>query len=467
MARNIFIGKDVVCPACKIKVRMRYPSPKLYAAAGRDDDQRVTAYSWAGGIQTDIMPHHYAVFQCPNCLLADLREKFENPEHDAKVRALYDSLQNAPFEKRMILRKLRRFVPQGDLNAQGALALHLAAIYTALLPGEKETIDHLRLGRLYLRLSWLYKEQKGQEKETAAETAVSADTGSTAGKLLLVTDQFQQVMRQVCEENLENIQTLVNARAAEMKLPPEKNPYAKVTASLREKTGQMQQSLLRLQQAALRDKEGKLTRDTATDTANEMDIEQFLPSLLPQWPDLPRDENDTLKRAVEAFDYSARFEGANQDLQQSMGLTNLVIKLLLKIGDLDRSLEYVLGIFKSGYRDKQNLTQKMNQAKRDKTLTPFAEKDFIKQIGAVTRTLTMAVENRRKIVGLIFERDKEKITAVLGKNAEASPEEQARAIAAAGFTEELVPWLRESGLIKAEETKKKWFAPRPRGAGGR
>ncbi len=456
MARNIFIGKDVICPACKARVRLRYPSPKMYAAAGRDDDQRVTSYSWAGGIQTGVIPHHYAVFQCSNCLLADLKEKFENPEHSAKERIMYETLQKAPFEKRMILRKLRRFVPEEDLDGQGALALHLAAIYAAFLPAKEENIDHLRLGRLYLRLSWLYKEQKGPEEETAAETT-AAETDSTPGKLLMVVDQFQQVMRQVFTENLENLQTLTDMRAGEMKLPPGQNPYTKIMASVREKTGQMEQAVLQLHQAAARDKEGKLTQAPTAGTTEGMSIEEFLPSLLPQWPDLPRSENDSLKRAVEALDYSAQFEGADQDLQQSLGLTNLIIKLLLKTGDLDRSLNYVLGIFKSGYRDKQGLTMKMNQAKRDKTLTPFEEKSYLKQIGSVSRSLNMAVENRRKIVGLIFERDKEKITAILNQKAEASAEEQAGAITAAGFTVELIPWLRESGLMKVEETKKKWF----------
>lgn len=456
MLRNIFIEKNVICPSCKAGVAMKYPNPKLYAAAGRDDDQRVTGYSWAGGIQTDVLPHHYAVFQCPNCLLADLRESFETHGHGVKEKALYESIQNASFDKRMLLRKLRRFVPQGDLNMQGALALHLAAIYGVMLPGVKEKIDHLKLGRLYLRLSWLYKEQQGTVEKPAVETA--ADNASTAGRLLLIVKQFQQVMGQVCAENVEHIQTLANERAAEMKLPPEQNPYAKLMAAVREKMTQMQQAVLNLQNAAVQDSEGKLTQTAMSGAAGgEMGFEQFIPTLLPQWPQLPRTEKETVKLAVDAFDYSARFEDADQNLQQSMGLTNLVIKLLLKMGDLDRALAYVMGIFKTGYRDKQNLAAKLNQLKREKTPNTFEEQSLTKQIGTVTRTLTMAVENRRKIVGMIFERDKEKIMAVLKQHAEVSAEEQEQAVVAAGFTPELVPWLRESGLMKQEDAKKKWF----------
>jgi uncharacterized protein (DUF2225 family) len=455
MVRNIFIEKNVICPACKAGISMKYPNPKLYAAAGRDEDQRVTSYSWAGGIETDVLPHHHAVFQCPNCLLADMKESFETHGRGAKEIALYEAVRNSPFEKRMMLRKLRRFVPQ-EINLQGALALHLAAIYTMMLPDEKEKIDHLKLGRLYLRLSWLYKEQQGRgEKQAADETA--AATASTAGKLLLTVKQFQQVMNQVCSENVEQIQALANARTAEMKFPPGQNPYEKLMAAVREKMTQMQQAVLNLQNAAVQDSKGKLTQAAMAGTAGEMSFEQFLPTLLPQWPHLPRTERDTVKLAVEAFDYSARFEDADQSLQQSMGLTNLVIKLLLKIGDLDRALAYVMGIFKTGYRDKQNLTMKLNQLKREKTPNAFEEQSLTKQIGTVSRTLTMAVENRRKIVGMIFERDKEKIIAVIKQNAEASPEEQEQALVAAGFTAELVPWLRESGIIKQEETKKKWF----------
>jgi hypothetical protein len=457
MARNIFIEKNLHCPACKSNILLKYPNPKLYAAAARDEDQRITAYSWSGGIQTDVLPHYYAVFQCPDCLLADLRENFETAGHGLKESKLYDSLPQAPFEKRMVLRKLHRFVPKEEIDAQGALALHLAAIFTTLLPGEEELIDHLKLGRIYLRLSWLYREENEQKGLTHAAGETDTDTASTPGKLLLIIEQFQQIIQQVFSENLESIQQLTEIRANELKIPLDQTPYAKLLALTREKMGQMQQTAAMFQQVAAQDKKGMLIESALTASGEANNLEQVLPSLLPQWPQLPRTEKEAVRLAVDAFDYSSRFEDTDQTIQQSMGLVNLIIKLLLKINDLERALDYVLQIFKTGYRDKQELQMKLNQGKRNKTLSDVEERGLTKQIGSINRTLTMAAENRRKIVGFIFERDKEKILSILNEKAEVSPEEQEQALIEAGLSEELIPWLRENDLVKSEETKKKWF----------
>jgi hypothetical protein len=140
-----------------------------------------------------------------------------------------------------------------------------------------------------------------------------------------------------------------------------------------------------------------------------------------------------------------------------MAVVNLIIKLLLKINDLDRALNYIMQIFKTGFRDKQDLQMRLNQGKRDKSLSEADQRYMTRQIGSVNATLSMAAETRRKIVGLLFERDKEKILSILKEKAEASPEEQTHAITAAGFSEELIPWLRDNGMIKSEEKKKKWF----------
>lgn len=431
---------------------MKVPNPKLYAAAARDDDQRISKYSWAGGVQTDILPHHYAVFQCPNCLLADLKEKFENPGGaGAKENALFTSLKNAAFEKRLLLRKLHRFVPEGELDAQAAAALHLAALFCALLPGEKETIDHMKLGRLYLRLSWLYKEEKGEDTTEADK----GDTAPTLQKIQQALELLQLNLSQVFPGNLGDIEALTSVRTLELRIPAEKNPYAKLTASLKEKMGQIQQTMALLQQAVKQDKQGKLTETVSAGNAES--LEQLIPSLLPQWPQLPQTEEDAIKRAVDAFDYSFKFEDTGQTIQQSMAVVNLIIKLLLKLNDLDRALNYIMQIFKTGFRDKQDLQMRLNQGKRDKSMNEADQRNMTRQIGSVNATLSMAAETRRKIVALLYERDKQKIQQILQEKAEASSEEQEQAITSAGLSEELIPWLRENGLIKSDEKKKKWF----------
>ncbi len=456
MARNLFIEKNVTCPCCRAPVSAAYPSPKLYAAASRDDDGRVSAYSWAQGLKTDVVPHYYVVAQCTSCLYADFREGFENPKNLAKEKALFETFKGAPFDKRMVLRKLRRAVPKEEIDYDGAVSLHLAALYVALLPGKKEAIDHLKLGRLLLRLSWLYR-----ERNEASSGAEAGDTEVSAGAAKIFEELGKmQAAGQALSDAMGLVQLTAEERSRELKLDPKQNPYASALAGMGKGMALLHQEMAKFRQAGTLDKQGRLTAETAAAAAGGSgnSLEEILPSLAGQWPDLPRNESNCIKLAVDAFDYSARNEDTDQNIQQAMGMVNLIIKLLLKINELERALDYITQIFKSGYRDKQELQNRINQGKRDGTMNEAAVRTANRQLGSVTATLQNAAENRRKILGLIFERDKETIEPLLKKYAEAPPEQQKHALKNAGLSDDMIHWLQEHNLIKKEDDKKKkWF----------
>jgi hypothetical protein len=272
MVRNIFIEKNVNCPVCKGTFQLKYPNPKLYAAASRDEDRRVTAYTWARGLQT-----------------------------------LVEMLQ---------------------------------------------------------------------------QTVTSDITGS-----------------------LQSVGSSADSAAAEWR--------------------------------------------------------KHIADITPKWPDMPRTEETCIKRAVEAFDYSYKYEDTGQGIEQSLAVVNLIVKLLLKLGDLEGALNYASQIFKSGFRDKQELQRQLSQAKQakmDKSLKNFDERGMLRKIATVNKTLAQAGEIRKKILGMIYEKNKEKILPILKESVEKSPQEQKQALLATGINEELIPFLREKGLIKTEETQKKgWF----------
>lgn len=452
MSRNIFLEKTITCPACKHISQAISPNPRFYAAGSRDEDQRITSYTWVQGIQTDVLPHHYAVYQCNNCLFADTREKFETPATPGlKEKALTTTFQSLPFDKKMVLRRLRRFVTSPELDAQAAMSIHLAAIFITMLPQQEEERDHLKMGRLLLRLSWLFREQQGE--------AASAESG-TVSKTLATLEQSASELHEFVK-NLGQAMTMTRQLAAErgheLQLPPDKNPYAKIFSHITEHMVHLKQSLAGLSQALQKDKEGKLAEFSPRTEAASASLASLLPMLSAQWPDMPQHEDDAIKKAVDAFDYSIRYEDAAKSVQQSMGLIHLVVKLLVKINDLERALKYIVDIFKTGFRDKQEVQSRINQARQEKTPNESLMKELNKQLGAISGVIEMAVEMRRKVLALLYERQKEQITAVLKQYAEHSPQEQEQAIIQAGFTEELIPWLKENRLLKEEEKKKKWF----------
>lgn len=465
MARNVFIEKDVVCPVCKNSFKLRFANPKLYAASGRDDDRRITGYTWGQGIETDVVPHYYMVAQCPGCLYADLKDNFENPQHTVKTVKMAEARQSLDFKKVMILKKLHRLVPDNEaLPIEAAFAMHLTAIYCALMPGDKEYIDHNKLGRLYLRLSWLHREQSGDggAASGAGDSALPPTLNHLDKKVIALQGHLGRLF-----EELGAMRGLVEKRTQELGLPPDrkKNPYVSGSMSIELKITEMQAFLELLQQAVQQDKMGGLGSGAApvpvepvtTDSGPAAEFRQLMNDVAMKWPDMPRTEELCVRKAVEAFEYSFKFEDTGQSLEQSLSGANLLVKLLLKIDDLEGALQQIMDVFKSGFRDKQDLQMRLNHGKRDKKLTPADERHLTKQIGRVTGSLNQAGETRRHVLQLMFNRDEETIRKILAPLAQALPEQQKQALQAAGINEELIHFVKEKGLIKEEESKKGWF----------
>jgi len=429
----------------------------MYAAGSREADRQITSYTWAQGIQTDVIPHYYVIAQCPECYFADFKESFENPTSGKKETVQFEAKRNLDFKRVLILKKLRRLVPpEGNINLEGAISLHLSALFITLLPAKEEDIDHNKLGRLFLRLSWLYKELKG---DLPADAEEKPENVSVTVEKLYKNIEALQGNWQTFSDELGNTSTYIRERAKELSIPEEgeKNPYFPLVQALEDKLKETHTLLEMLFQRVISDKKGNLPVSGAATGKPAGNIDQLLTEISGKWPGIPYSEEACIRSAIAAFDYSSRYEDTDQSIEQMLSMVNLIVKLLLKIKDLDGALNYIQQIFKNGSRDKQELQRRLNQGKQDKTLNEFDERNLLRKIATVNNTLSQAGETRRQILGLIYEKNKDKIIPLLKANIEKSPGEQCSAILNAGFTEDLIPFLRERGLMKNEETKKGLF----------
>lgn len=457
MARSAFLETNIVCPVCKAPVTLRYPNPKLYAVAQRDADRRVTAYTWSQGVDTDAIPHYYAVLQCPQCCFADFREDLENAGSSVKSRLVYQARNALDMKRVLMLKKLRRVVGEGTITLDGAIALHLAAIYQALLPAGDANIDYNKLGRLYLRLSWLYREQNG-ESEPLPDLKEEVAESEVIKSLMEAVESLQQDMSELTED-ISGVRRLVRQRAVELGMPEEgeQNPYWYMVSAMDAKKNELQTLVEMFQQSVTTDKRGQLVAAPQETVESNSQSQELFNSIATQWPDMPRNEVSCIQRAVAAFDYSYNHEDGELSAEQSLSVVNLIVKLLLKIGDLDGALNYVMQIFKTGFRDKQELQRRLSQGKQDKKISPLDEKNIQRKIGMINNTLSQAGETRHQIVELIYEKRKDKIHAILKANADKSSEQINQALLNAGFSEVVIHFLTEKGLIKKEESKKGWF----------
>jgi len=462
MSRNIFIETNAICPVCKNQFVLKYPNPKLYVAAGREADQRVTGYNWAQGMKTDEIPHYYAVLQCPQCLFADFRENLENPRPGPKENKLYEARRNLDFKNVVVLKKLRRLVSEEKMDLKSALSLHMSAVFSALLPS-KEFIDQNKLGRLYLRLSWLYRELTGDTAEPEEFQIEQQAASASLEKLFKITEGMQSTINGMAGDIVEMKKT-ASIRSSEVGLEwdSEKNPYFAVANSLEHKLKEIQTLMEMLENSVNKDKKGDLKKPAELDIsaifANE-ETQQQLNEVASKWNDFPYSENYCLRRAIEAFDVSYKTEDAERSTEQSLAIVNLIVKLYLKVGDPNSALEYVTQMLKNGSREKQSLQTRLNQAKHSQNLSTFDEKNIMRKIATITTSVNQAMELRETILEMLFNKSKEKIASILKDNAEKSTEEQQAAIIAAGFSEGFIPYLRDRGAFKRdEESRKGWFS---------
>ena len=324
--RNALVSKKISCPICKRESNLLRINPRLYVAADRESDMHVSAYRWAEKIPGVTPPHYFAVWQCPQCLFADMADSIEKPSGTIKEDQLHETYLKSSRQQRAILHELRGLVPEEDLDFRGALALHLAALYIAGLP-TREHVDHNTLGRLALRVGWLFREGGDVVVETAA-------AGDDAISQLQEEVENMQSHLSAMSSTLGGIGRYSRERAEELGIADDKdNPYSSVAASMVDKFEEIRTLMTTMQRAVIRDRQGSLgPGSSAAKPANESLAAMLLP-LRSHWPQMPSSEEECLRIAIEALDTSYREETAFSSIEQSMKAVHLIIDLLCRVGD--------------------------------------------------------------------------------------------------------------------------------------
>jgi len=449
---DIFVERKVRCPVCTQEASIRYPNPKLYVAGERESDQHILSYKWGQGIHTPVLPHHHHVWQCPHCLYADFREAIENPHNTFAEKKAWQTYQEGAANLKPLLGKLHQRAVQEEGGPIAAVASHLAAYRIAsLLPAAD--CDSLKLGRLVLRLGWLLREMGGGE---------AAKPGST-------TEVQQHLEQSVSElessllaanEALKAVRRDGQARSQELGLDPaaEANPYVSGMAGLEAKLEETFGLLSILQRTLLLDRDGQIQPGAAG--VSQGGVADFLLSLSPLWPDLPRNEKACLLLAVEWFDLSYRSDRSEQSLEQGLGLITLNVDLLVRTGDLDRAFEYVNQILKSGTNTRWDLQRRLNDGKRMGNVSPHDERMIQHKIATVGQQVEQSKLMRRRIGNLMIEREPANVERLVAANAQRPLLEQEEELRRAGFNEEVCAILKERGTLKEPPKKGGFFSRR-------
>lgn len=451
--RNIFLVKEVACPACKKKSEFKYPNPRFYVAADKERDMRVKNYRWAEDIVTDVQPHYFAVWQCPYCMFADFTDLFTNPQGQSPSSNLPDRFNKIGMEEKLILASLRKMVPeeQEKINLEGALAKHLSAIYIAHLL-DKPDRNHNKLGRLALRTAWLFRESSGEVEIISVESI----------SLKKLNDRLSSMDRQMLtiREIIEEMSLLSRERAAELGLSAEENgaepeeaenPYESILESLRDKLQDMYTVGNMLERLVISDSQGDFAVQENEDSGTKS-IDHLL-KLKEKWPLMPVNENQALRIAISAFDYSYNNENYYQSIEQSMSVVGLIVEIYTRLGELSEALDYVGEIYKAGMQSKHGLDARMAKARKNKTLSVHDERMIKRKISNINISIKKAGDTRRSLIKQIIDRNIDVIEKLLAENVDKTTEEKVAALAKTGLPDSVIAELKSRNIIKEEKKK--------------
>lgn len=447
MKESPLLSKSCKCPACEREGLFRMANPRLFSVTGRESDRHVTGYRWINGIETDVLPHHYRIWQCPHCLFADFPESFLGGG-DAHRELLRSALRDISVEKHMILMSLRELVPAGDLDATGAIAIHLACLLlSTLVP--KDRRDHGRLGHIALRLAWLFREQ-GADTQPKLKAASRALTG-----LAEAAERMGRLMAEAGEA-LGDIENLGAQRSRELDLPATSagNPYLSVATLMGIRLKALHYQVSSLQMALLQDQQGRMVPPPAVAKASGTGLGKALADLELLWPGLPQDEGKALQMALEAMEFSYLHEEGSGGEDQSTVQAGLVLEILIRLQEYERAVDWTSLISRHAFDEVADLKTRIGVGKANGTLSAYDETVINRKIEALGLTQQRAGGRRREVLELMLERDRERIDAVLAGCASQAKEERLKALAAEGIHEALLPLVSRELATSAPARKR-------------
>lgn len=157
-----FIIVSCKCPICEHDSRHRYLKSKLFKVGEIEDDQHVIDYHWEDSRFEGIRPNFYHIWHCRNCQFCDEKEPFRGEDSSGgKLELIREKVLIGAKAPSSVLARLGKWIDleREHVSLESALSAHLLAIHVQLLlsPNRRQ---HAKLGRLYLRLAWLYREKE-------------------------------------------------------------------------------------------------------------------------------------------------------------------------------------------------------------------------------------------------------------------------------------------------------------------
>ncbi|MCL4692772.1 MAG: DUF2225 domain-containing protein [Candidatus Hydrogenedentes bacterium] len=429
-----FVYKPVDCPICNEAHDQPHFRLRMFAEGERESDGHILHYKWLNDRVKPINPAYYYLYHCPHCYFTDVTTEFKNPRENQfhpLVERAYSRLTDRDKE---ILIFLNRNLNYGDIRFRDALSLHyLAAYVQLLLPDDAQ--DDLKIGRLLLRIAWLFREQgpaQGEEVKNPMRRDTVAALETYDGHLQQLFHQWQKAGQVLA----------VQMDAADRETAPGAiNPYRHHRERIEKLLEAQVSELYRLKELC---RTGVEIEGAGTGTTQE-----FLASVKSLWPFAPANEVEAMRMAIGYLEKAVSRDATFDDPQAHLNGISLLIDLMIRCEDFDAAFTMIRGI----YRNATYARGTMQETLRNPELDETAKQKVRNKIRGLSRSVEHAGELRRKLLGILIDRDRATIRRVLSENAGAPVEQVASALEQHGISPGVVVFLKERGDLDPKKNR--------------
>lgn len=436
---------------CKSEQTQRTFRSRTYLPEEKESDEHVLSYAWLAEHIPPVHPPYYFLFYCPFCHFTDLKDDFISPANNSFYSRLKDAFLEASLRDKKIMEFISRHINYDKINYRSAVNLHFLAIFTQmLLP--PTSCDSYKLGRLLLRLAWLYRENTPNDHGLLQIPKVD--------EIQTVADEFEASLTKT-RNNWLTLSTAIRERVAE--LDPQfqeigaENPYRGCHNSIALGIEAILKEMHSLKTLCTNDLSGALLDKSKTKKEPYYSFdsyEEYFGKLKIIWPTAPADEKEAMRVAISQFDRAMMTDERFNDHQKHFSLISLIADLMVRCGDLNGAFLMIRSIHKAASDTRQRFKKEL----QNKDIDQREQRRIETQLERSVTSIAAVNKLRHNLLDQIMNRDREKIDAIIAQNQGAQLAEIEQTLEKNDIIPELVTKLKsEGGPLEALVKKKRGF----------
>jgi uncharacterized protein (DUF2225 family) len=357
-----FFLTKVECPVCGQINEFENIKAGAYTETGRDTDFGPKGITWTNPEYQKINPLLYFMATCRNCFYThEFNESFKEWKKDRSFVAFRLSLiqerhQRELKQERSVINRLGEALDPEGHPFESAVIKLLLGIYDEKIIDESNPLD---LGRYYLRIAWLYREN--QKREDTAHEIEKLDLTSLEETLKVFQSNFQTQKEKIYE-----LKASLDAcfrtptRVVEMNQKKEQLQikYLKGLGKIQEDISSLQESVDELTDICAQSHNFTLGAESENIKIIPKVLEELIPSQSPFggrdhltfrsfssslkeiWSEIPLNECEAMKLALKYYKKSYQEIRDITQENQKIQAAYLIAELSRRVGDYQEARSY-------------------------------------------------------------------------------------------------------------------------------